>query len=166
MPEDSGPEGRHGFSQLWLGPKALFLTALAFLGTVLAAGGWFLEVKGPSELPEGASSWLIYPMAAVHGLLYGSGVLLACWFAGYFLQEAKEMIAERYKEARFRAGEAQGLTRGRSEGLTEGRSERDREWSDYLARRSAAEQAGETFTEPTPAERAAAAGAAAVEERS
>ena len=144
---------RHGFSQLWVGPKwFLFMAAMVVL-TILIAAAWFLSEHAP--LPAGGflGRALLYPMAAVYGLLHGSAVLLSLWFFGYFFQEVKEMIAELYKERRFQ----EGLAQGRTEGQAEGRTERDREWTEYLARQAAAAREGVPFAEPTPAERAAKA---------
>ena len=58
--------------------------------------------------------------------------------------------AERWR--RYRAAPERWLAEGCAEGLAEGAAEQDRAWEAWLARKEAAEAAGETFTEPTPAE--------------
>ena len=64
--------------------------------------------------------------------------------------EGAMIFAERYLKHRFERGIEQGRHEGREEGT---KSERQR-WVDWMARKQAAEDAGEAFDEPSPAERA------------
>ena len=68
------------------------------------------------------------------------------------------IFAEKYLKHRFERGLEEGRHEGRKEGRKEGRaegikSERQR-WVEWNDRRLAAEDAGETFDEPSPAETA------------
>ena len=49
-------------------------------------------------------------------------------------------VIERHKDA------------GRAEGRNDGRQETDREWAEWLARKTDAENRGQPFTEPRPDE--------------
>ena len=62
--------------------------------------------------------------------------------------EGALIFAEKYLKHRFE----KGLEEGREEGREEG-AERERErWVEWMARKEAAENAGEVFDEPSPAE--------------
>ena len=72
--------------------------------------------------------------------------------------EGALIFAEKYLKHRFERGLEEGRHEGREEGRKEGReegikSERQR-WVEWNDRRLAAEDAGETFDEPSPAETA------------
>ena len=138
MEGDGEKDSRHGFSQLWVGPKWFLFILAAVLLTALAAAAWFICVEGEA-LPAGAvgARFLLYPMAAAYGLAHGGAALLTLWFFGYALQEVKTMIAEQFKEQRFQKGLAQGRAQERVD--------RDREWQEYLARQAAAEREGVPF---------------------
>ena len=55
------------------------------------------------------------------------------------------MLYEAYKKAK--------LAQGRAQGRAEGRAAERQAWEDWIARRDAAQEAGDDFTEPSPAQR-------------
>jgi hypothetical protein len=70
--------------------------------------------------------------------------------------EGALIFAEKYLKHRFERGREEGRDEGRKEGRDEGREEgaeleRER-WIEWMARKQAAEDAGEVFDEPSPAE--------------
>ena len=142
MEGDEGKDSQHVLSALGVGLPGLLLALAGFLA--LAGGmGWDHWVERSGELAAG--SWgdgLRIGLASLGwGMLYGSGSLVGFWFLAYSFQEVKGMIAERYKEQRYR------------DGFAKGQIARDREWTEYLARQAAAAREGVPFNEPTPAER-------------
>ena len=58
--------------------------------------------------------------------------------------------AERWR--RYRAAPERWRAEGRAEGVAEGVAGQDAAWEAWLARKEAAEAAGEAFTEPNPAD--------------
>lgn len=66
--------------------------------------------------------------------------------------EGALIFAERYLKHRFERGREQGREEGREEGRAEGADEERKRWKEWMARKQVAEDAGETFDEPSPAE--------------
>ena len=127
----------------WIPWHLLLFIAFCFVGMVLRAVEQFPlhhrgDVVGFTNAMIDASVSVIVVSAAVSTAIV----------------EGAMIFAERYLKHRFERGIEQGRHEGREEGREEGtKSERQR-WVDWMARKQAAEDAGEAFDEPSPAETA------------
>ena len=148
---------RHLFTGWLLGPKRFIGVVIAFC-LILAAETWwkFEEQLAQAQclgLPDFGCWASSGAKALVAGLVTASFCLLSLWFISYFIREVWQMIAEMFKEGRFR----RGFDQGHQEGLEQGRKEGDQKiaaqqeaWEGWNRRREQAHAEGREFSEPPP----------------
>ena len=136
---------RHLFTGWLLGTKRFIAVVIAFC-LILAAETWW---KFEEQLAQGQCLGLpdfgcwanAGAKALVAGLVTASFCLLSLWFISYFTREVWQMIAEMFKEGRFR----RGLEQGRKEAIAQQAA-----WEGWNRRREQAAAEGREFTEPPP----------------
>ena len=136
---------RHLFTGWLLGPKRFIAVVIAFC-LILAAETWweFEEQLAQAQcrgLPDFGCWANAGAKALVAGLVTASFCLLSLWFISYFIREVWQMIAEMFKEGRFR----RGLEQGRKEAIAQQAA-----WEGWNRRREQAAAEGREFTEPPP----------------
>ena len=175
-PEDAA--ARHLFTGWLLGTKRFIGVVVAFY-LILAAETWweFGEQLAQGQclgLPDFGCWASAGAKALVAGLVTASFCLVSLWFISYFTREVGQMIAEMFKESRFRRGFAQGHEQGHQEGHEQGHQEgreqghqegreqglaqgiqlgatsQQEAWEGWNRRREQAAAAGREFTEPPP----------------
>ena len=140
---------RHLFTGWLLGPKRFIGVVIAFC-LILAAETWweFEEQLAQGQclgLPDFGCWANAGAKALVAGLVTASFCLLSLWFISYFIREVWQMIAELFKESRFR----RGLEQGRKEGIQKAVTQQAA-WEGWNRRREQAAAEGREFTEPPP----------------
>ena len=157
---------RHLFTGWLLGTKRFVGVVVAFC-LILAAETWweFGEQLAQGQC-RGLQDWGCWASAGakalVAGLVTASFCLVGLWFISYFTREVGQMIAEMFKESRFRRGFAQGhqegheqghqkgLEQGLAQGIQLGSTAQQEAWEGWNRRREQAEAEGREFTEPPP----------------
>ena len=140
---------RHLFTGWLLGPKRFIAVVIAFC-LILAAETWweFQEQLAQAQclgLPDFGCWANAGAKALVAGLVTASFCLLSLWFISYFTREVWQMIAEMFKEGRFR----RGLEQGRKEG-DQKIAAQQAAWEGWNRRREQAAAEGREFSEPPP----------------
>ena len=118
------------------------------LFTSLCAVG--LAIRAVEELPlHGRGDAIGFINAMIDAAV---SVILVAATISTTIVEGALIFAERYLKHRFERGREQGREEGREEGRAEGADEERKRWKEWMARKQVAEDAGETFDEPSPAE--------------
>ena len=133
----------------WRDAYFKLFVALVIAATVLV--GWH-------EVARGATDGNVETFLAIARGLSPVVVVVAAW--SVVSVEVGRMFSEWYLNRRYAKGLAKGLARGRAEGRTEGRAEgraegsaRERKrWESWNRARMAAEEQGNEFSEPPPAD--------------
>ena len=171
-PEDAA--ARHLFTGWLLGTKRFIGVVVAFCLILAAETWWEFQEQLAQGQCRGLPDWGCWANAGakalVAGLVTASFCLVSLWFISYFTREVGQMIAEMFKESRFRRGFAQGHQEGRDQGHQEGHEQGHQEgleqgwkegsqqgataqqeaWEGWNRRREQADAEGREFTEPPP----------------
>ena len=127
--------------QDWIPWHLLLFIALCVVGMVLRAVEQFpLHNRGDvvgftNTMIEASVSVIVVSAAASTAIVEGALI-----------------FAEKYLKHRFERGREEGREEGRVEGRAEGADQERQRWKEWMLRKQAAEDAGESFDEPSPAE--------------
>ena len=139
-PEDAA--ARHLFTGWLLGTKRFIGVVVAFCLILGAETWWEFEEQLAQGQCRGLPDWGCWASAGakalVAGLVTASFCLVSLWFISYFTREVGQMIAEMFKESRFRRGVQQGA------------AAQQKAWEGWNRRREQAAAEGREFTEPPP----------------
>ena len=146
-PEDAA--ARHLFTGWLLGTKRFIGVVVAFCLILGAETWWEFQEQLAQGQCRGLPDWGCWASAGakalVAGLVTASFCLVSLWFISYFTREVGQMIAEMFKESRFRRGVQQGFAQGIQKAV-----DQQAAWEGWNRRREQAAAEGREFTEPPP----------------
>ena len=125
--------------EVWIPLYLLLFVAFAVAGFV------FRAVEEASNHAQGDI------VGFTNSMIDGAGsIILVSATISTTIVEGALIFAERYLKHRYEVGKEEGVEVGREEGIELGVGEERRRWLDWLARKQAADEAGEPFDEPMP----------------
>ena len=125
--------------EVWIPLYLLLFVAFAVAGFV------FRAVEEASNHAQGDI------VGFTNSMIDGAGsIILVSATLSTTIVEGALIFAERYLKHRYEVGKEEGRETGRVEGIELGVGEERQRWLDWMARKQAADDAGEPFDEPPP----------------
>ena len=128
-----------------------FMVLVAVLTTASLAWMYVETGSAVRTIEAGASCAALSLLASVLMIEGGGKIMVSAAERWRRYREERERLRAEGRAEGHAEGRAEGRAEGVVEGRVEGAAEQNTAWEAWLARKQAADAAGETFTEPNPA---------------